>query len=53
MSDTILRPTKAVSTEITLLLALACGVIVANIYYVQPLAGPIGKALAPFLKAMG
>ncbi len=28
-----------------LLLAIACGVIVANIYYAQPLAGPIGRAL--------
>jgi predicted MFS family arabinose efflux permease len=45
MSETLLRPNKAVSTGITLLLAIACGLIVANIYYVQPLAGPIGKAL--------
>jgi predicted MFS family arabinose efflux permease len=28
-----------------LLIAAACGLIVANIYYVQPLAGPIGAAL--------
>jgi predicted MFS family arabinose efflux permease len=27
------------------ILALACGLIVANIYYAQPLAGPIGAAL--------
>jgi predicted MFS family arabinose efflux permease len=45
MSETLLRPTKAISTGITLLLAIACGLIVANIYYVQPLAGPISKAL--------
>lgn len=29
----------------TLLLAFACGLIAANIYYAQPLAGPIGVAL--------
>jgi predicted MFS family arabinose efflux permease len=29
----------------TVLLAFSCGLIVANIYYAQPLAGPIGKAL--------
>jgi predicted MFS family arabinose efflux permease len=28
-----------------LLIAVACALIVANIYYVQPLAGPIGAAL--------
>jgi predicted MFS family arabinose efflux permease len=30
---------------LALLLATACGLIVANIYYAQPLAGPIGAAL--------
>jgi predicted MFS family arabinose efflux permease len=29
----------------TMLLAVACGLIVANIYYAQPLAGPISLAL--------
>ncbi|MEV3861320.1 MFS transporter [Streptomyces sp. NPDC050095] len=29
----------------SLLLASACGLIVANLYYAQPLAGPIGTAL--------
>jgi predicted MFS family arabinose efflux permease len=29
----------------TLLLAFACGLIAANLYYAQPLAGPIGAAL--------
>jgi predicted MFS family arabinose efflux permease len=35
----------AVSTRTTLLLAAACGLIVANIYYPQPLAGPISASL--------
>ncbi|MDR3710761.1 MAG: MFS transporter [Capsulimonadaceae bacterium] len=30
---------------LTLLLATACGLIVANLYYAQPLAGPISRAL--------
>jgi len=36
---------QAVSTRLTLLLAFACGLIAANLYYAQPLAGPIGVAL--------
>jgi len=35
------------------LLAIACGVIVANIYYAQPLAGPIAHALGLNLGAAG
>lgn len=36
------RPeTKKVPNWITFLLAIACGVIVANLYYAQPLVGPI------------
>ena len=37
--------THDVSPWTTLLLAFACGLIVANLYYAQPLAGPIGKSL--------
>jgi predicted MFS family arabinose efflux permease len=33
------------SAWITLLLAFSCGLIVANIYYAQPLIGPIGRDL--------
>jgi predicted MFS family arabinose efflux permease len=33
------------STWITILLASACGVVVANLYYAQPLIGPIREAL--------
>lgn len=36
-----------------LLLAAACGIIVANIYYAQPLAGPIGEALGMNAAAAG
>jgi predicted MFS family arabinose efflux permease len=36
---------QAVSGRITIFLAAACGLIVANIYYAQPLAGPIALAL--------
>jgi MFS family permease len=36
-----------------LLIAVACGLIVANIYYVQPLAGPIGGALGLSAAATG
>jgi predicted MFS family arabinose efflux permease len=34
-----------VSTWMTFLIAAACGLIVANIYYAQPLVGPISAAL--------
>ena len=48
MTDVLLREpeTRVVATPaITLLLAAACGLIVANLYYAQPLAGPIGASL--------
>jgi predicted MFS family arabinose efflux permease len=38
---------------LTLLLAAACGLIVANIYYAQPLAGPITAALGMDAGAAG
>ncbi|WP_323985737.1 MFS transporter [Pseudomonas canadensis] len=34
-----------ISTWLTLLLATACGLLAANIYYAQPLAGPIASAV--------
>jgi len=37
----------------TLLLATACGLIVANLYYAQPLIGPIGHALGLSPQAAG
>ncbi|WP_027553740.1 MFS transporter [Bradyrhizobium sp. Cp5.3] len=37
--------TRAVSQRLTFLLAAACGMVAANIYYAQPLIGPISAAL--------
>jgi len=36
---------KGPSAGLTLLLAAACGLVVANLYYAQPLAGPIAATL--------
>ncbi len=36
---------RAVPAWMTLLLAAACGLIAANLYYAQPLVGPISEAL--------
>ncbi len=47
------RSGRAVSPWITLLLAFACGLIVANLYYAQPLAGPIGVGLGLLPGATG
>lgn len=33
------------NSRLTILLAVACGLIAANLYYAQPLTGPIGQAL--------
>src|SRR6516225_2354556 len=39
------QPVRDVPTWMTLLLAAACGLLAANIYYGQPLAGPISAEL--------
>src|SRR5882757_5237405 len=39
------RTEPSASAWMMLLLAFACGLIAANLYYAQPLAGPIGVAL--------
>jgi predicted MFS family arabinose efflux permease len=39
------RDVLAAPGWITLLLAASCGLVVANLYYAQPLIGPIGAAL--------
>ncbi len=51
-ADTRAEP-PAVSTGVMLLFAFACGLIVANLYYAQPLAGPIGVALGLSASATG
>src|SRR5260370_18861010 len=42
-----------VSRGLTFLLAVSCGLIAANIYYAQPLIGPISAALGLPLHAAG
>ncbi len=37
--------TQSVPRWLFPLLAVACGIVVANLYYAQPLAGPISAAL--------
>lgn len=44
---------QQISAGMTFLLAAACGLIVANIYYAQPLAGPIGASLGLSPEATG
>jgi predicted MFS family arabinose efflux permease len=41
------------SRSLTLLLAAACGLIAANVYYAQPLAGEIGRAIGLSPEASG
>ena len=43
----------AVPARLVLLLAAACGIIVANLYYAQPLVGPIGAAIGLDTAAAG
>lgn len=56
--STSLRPEAASAAAsippwLTLLIATACGLVVANIYYAQPIAGPIGAALGMSPHAAG
>ena len=46
-------PAPAITAALTFLLATACGVIVANLYFAQPLAGPIGAELGLSREATG
>ena len=39
------RMPSAISAGMTFMMAAACGLIVANLYYAQPLAGPIAAAI--------
>ena len=47
------RVEKSVSTWITLILAVACGLIVANLYYTQPLIDSISSAIGLSSEAAG
>ena len=38
--------TRSVTAALAFVLALGCGLIAANLYYAQRLAGPIGAAFA-------
>ena len=42
--------TPAAPAGLTLLLAIVCGLTAANLYYVQPLAGPVGIWLPRMLE---
>ena len=42
--DFIKSKDENISSGLTLLLAVACGIIVANLYYAQPLVGLISTA---------
>ena len=44
-STTIESDEPGISAWLTLLLATSCGLVAANIYYAQPLAGPISASL--------
>jgi predicted MFS family arabinose efflux permease len=54
MSDTAAQAhPQVLSNRLTLLLAVACGVIVANLYYAQPLIGPISASTGLPAQAAG
>lgn len=44
---------SSISTGMTFLLAAACGLIVANLYYAQTLLGPIGESIGLSASATG
>lgn len=45
MQKSLTKESKGISRWMMLLLASACGLIVANLYYAQTLVGPIGAAM--------
>lgn len=55
LSPTPVSRTRAIdgAAWLTPLLATACGLIVANLYYAQPLIGPVGQALGLSSAAAG
>jgi len=53
MSAAPQQPTHHLSAPMNFFLALCCGLIVANLYYSQPLAGPISQALGMSAESAG
>ena len=47
------EPSRDVSPWLVLSLAIACGVTIANIYYAQPLIGPIGETFGIDIASAG
>jgi len=47
------RQPNALSARLSVLMAISCGLIVANIYYAQPLVGPISVSLGLSPEAAG
>ncbi|WP_068501233.1 MFS transporter [Paenibacillus kribbensis] len=45
VKESLVKESKRISNWMMLLLASACGLIVANLYYAQTLVGPIGAAM--------
>src|ERR1700754_1271031 len=44
-TESTAHPEKSISPWMTFMFAAACGLVAANLYYGQPLAGPISQAL--------
>src|SRR5208337_215047 len=53
MGDPIYSEEPLLPAWLSLLIALACGLIVANIYYAQPLVGPISASIGLSPQAAG
>lgn len=53
MTDESLSEGTPITRALTLMLAVACGLIAANLYYSQPLAGPISRELGMSEAATG
>ncbi|ASR47552.1 MFS transporter [Paenibacillus kribbensis] len=51
--ESVFKESKGISRWMMLLLASACGLIVANLYYAQTLVGPIGAAMGLSSAAAG
>ena len=52
-SEPVAGPTAGISRRLTILLAIACGLVVANLYYAQPLLNTIAGSLHVSAAAVG